>query len=166
MADRIGRDASLGPLRTPEPSANKRGSEEGFFRSPTIEVESPGSGNKVPSTAPAGERNAKRDESLVTPTPVKPPPGLDSLEENPVMFKWKTPLQVACAWGPRLDSLEENPVMFEWKTPLQVACAWGLEKIGARLDSLEENPGMFEWKTPLQVACAWFKTLASVTTQT
>ena len=113
MADRTGRDASLGPLGTPERSENKHGSEEGFFRSRKLKVESPRSGNQVPSTTPAGERNAKRDESLVTPTPVKPPP--------------------------RLDSLEENLVMFEWKTPLQVACAWGLEKTGARLDSLEES---------------------------
>ena len=158
MADRTARDASLGTLCAPERSENKHGSEEGFFRSRKLKVESPRSGNQVPSTTSAGERNAKRDESLVTPTPVKPPPRLDSLEENLVMFEWKTPLQVACAWGPRLDSLEENPVMFEWKTPLQVACAWGLEKTGARLDSLEENPAMFEWKTPLQVACAWFKT--------
>ena len=33
MADRTGRDASLGPLCTPERSENKHGSEEGFFRS-------------------------------------------------------------------------------------------------------------------------------------
>ena len=69
MADRTGRDASLGPLCTPERSENKHGSEEGFLRSRKLKVESPRLGNQVPSTAPAGEHNAKRGESNVTPTP-------------------------------------------------------------------------------------------------
>ena len=40
------------------------------------------------------------DSSVAELLQVKPPPRLDSLEENLVMFEWKTPLQVACAWGP------------------------------------------------------------------
>ena len=49
MADHTGRDASLGPLHTPDGSTRKHGGEEGFLRSPTIEVESPELGNKVPT---------------------------------------------------------------------------------------------------------------------
>ena len=69
MDDRTARDASLGPLHTPQRSADKHGSEEGFFRSPTIEVESPEYGNRVPSTAPGDDRPPNRVDDTDTPTP-------------------------------------------------------------------------------------------------
>ena len=69
MTDRTGRDASLGPLHTPDGSNRKHGSEEGFLRSPTIEVESPELGNKVPSAAPGESNAAQLGESNATSPP-------------------------------------------------------------------------------------------------
>ena len=74
MDDRTARDASLGPLHTPQRSADKHGSEEGFLRSPTIEVESPQYGNRVPSTAPGDDLHPGDD---------RPPNRVDDTDTPP-----------------------------------------------------------------------------------
>ena len=74
MDDRTARDASLGPLHTPERSADKHGSEEGFLRSPTTEVESPQYGMRLPSTAPGDDLHPGDD---------RPPNRVDDTDTPP-----------------------------------------------------------------------------------
>lgn len=119
MTDRTGRDASLGPLHTPDGSTRKHGGEEGFLRSPTIEVESPELGNKVPSAAPGESNAAQLGESNAT-----SPPAARVTQKIDDLREWTTTDVVNWLFGLQV---EKQAITFV--TQNKVNGAWLLELI-------------------------------------